>query len=267
MGTLYYVEGGIGVGKSTYVREISKRLNLRPIEEPVNSNPFLKPFYKDPKRHGSDMQMYLLHRRIGLQMLGACEALYSPDFSGAMLDRTIFGDRVFLEVLYADGLITDLQYHMYLTAVRSMQLMIYPPTVLIFLDAEPSIALKRIKERARGCEVTITIDYLEKLARGYHRLVQDAKNGRYPWSHAVKVLHKSWNHDTMTSEQWDAEASSLRRFQEEIDAAANPEWKKDPFPLVGTCQVSDSAGAASNGSGNGVGSSTRDATKSIRERI
>jgi len=231
MGTLIYVEGGIGVGKSTYCHEIGKRLNYRVIEEPVQSNPYLKLFYQDPKRYAYEMQIYLLHRRIGLQQLAAAEALYSPDYAVAMLDRTVFGDRVFEELHHEDGNISDIQHHAYLTSIRNMQLMLFPPTILIFLDAEPEISLKRINDRSRGCESGIAIDYLERLTQRYHRFIQDAKDGRYPWSHAVRVLHKSWNHDTMTDAQWDAEAASLKRFQEEVDATASDEWRQDPIDM------------------------------------
>lgn len=126
MGNLIYLEGGIGVGKSTYCKEIAQRLNYRVIEEPVKTNPYLEPFYQDPQRYAYEMQIYLLHRRIGLQQLAAAEALYSPDFSGSMLDRTVFGDRVFEELHHEDGNISDLQHHAYLTATRNMQLMIFP---------------------------------------------------------------------------------------------------------------------------------------------
>jgi len=251
MGSLIYVEGIIGVGKSTYCKEIAERMNYRVIEEPVKSNPYLARFYEDPKKYAYEMQIYLLHRRIGLQQLAAAESLYSPDFAGAMLDRSLFGDRVFEELHHEDGNISDIQHHAYLTAIRNMQLMIFPPTILIFLDAEPEVALNRIKERARGCEVGIGIDYLERLTQRYHRLIQDAKDGRYPWSHAVKILHKSWNHNTMTSSQWDAEAASLKRFQEEVDGNVSKEWQKDLFEMGINSQIPHSPSTVAHGPSNG----------------
>ena len=256
MGTLIYVEGGIGVGKSTYCAEIAARLNYRAIEEPVKSNPYLEKFYQDPKKYAYEMQIYLLHRRIGLQQLAAAEALYSPDFAGALLDRTVFGDRIFEELHHEDGNISDLQHHAYLTAVRNMQLMLYPPTILVFLDAEPSISFDRIVKRNRGCEAGISLEYLERLTRRYHKFIQSAKDGRYPWSHAVRVLHKSWNHDTMTSVQWDAEAASLRRFQEEVDATTSDEWKEDTIGM-GLCgEVPGGVSGVRSVPGNGAGSSS-----------
>ena len=37
------------------------------------------------------------------------------------------------------------------------------PNVLIHLEVSPEESLARIKSRARGCEVTITLDYLRHL--------------------------------------------------------------------------------------------------------
>lgn len=267
MGTLIYVEGIIGVGKSTYCKEIAQRLNYRVIEEPVKTNPYLELFYQNPKEYAYEMQIYLLHRRIGLQQLAAAEALYSPHYAGAMLDRSLFGDRVFEELHHEDGNISDLQHHAYLTAIRNMQLMIYPPTILVFLDAEPQICLDRIKARSRGCEVGISLDYLERLTQRYHRLIQDAKDGRYPWSHAVRVLHKSWNHDTMTQAQWDAESASLKRFQEEVDATASPEWRQDPISMGINHQVPNRVPSAGHSSGNGGGSAERDEEQGARGSV
>lgn len=227
MGRLIYVEGIIGAGKTKYTEEISKRLNYRVIREPVEDNPYLELFYSDPKRYAYEMQIYLLHRRIGLQLLAAAEAEFSPDFAGAVLDRSLFGDRVFEELHYEAGNITEVQHHAYLTAVRNMKLQIFPPTTLVFLDVEPVVAMERVKERARGCETGIEMDYLERLTERYHKLIQAAQSGRYPWGHAVQVLVVPWNHSTRTEKEWDASAASLKRFQEEADGRADPEWRRE----------------------------------------
>jgi deoxyadenosine/deoxycytidine kinase len=231
MGILVYIEGGPGVGKTTYCREVGKRLNYRVIEEPVDSNPYLDLFYADPARYAYEMQIYLAHRRIGLQQLGAAEALFSTDFLGAMLDRTLFGDRIFEEEQYAEGNISDLQHHAYLTAVRNMQLLLYPPTILVFLDASPEVAMERIKKRNRGCETGIKLRYLERLTHRYHQFIDDAENGRYPWSHSITVMRRPWNRDTLTEEAWDKEATLLSLFREKMDSEVSEEWRKDIYEV------------------------------------
>jgi deoxyadenosine/deoxycytidine kinase len=234
-GELVYVEGIIGAGKSTYCREVGRRLNYRVIEEPVGDNPYLKLFYSDPKRYAYEMQIYLLHRRIGLQQLAAAEALYSTEYNGSMIDRSLFGDRVFEELHHQDGNISDLQHHAYLVAVRNMQLMIYPPTTLVYLDVEPDVALERIRERDRSCETSISLDYLSRLADGYHRLIESAKSGRFPWSHAVQVFIVQYNAPIVSSTTWNATACGLRRFQATQREMMSSEWQdKKDIPVVNT---------------------------------
>jgi deoxyadenosine/deoxycytidine kinase len=215
MGKLVYVEGIIGAGKSKYAEEVGTRLEYRVMKEPVGDNPYLGPFYADQKAYAYKFQIYMLHRRIGLQQLAAAEALWGDKYRGAILDRSLFGDRCFAEMHHEAGNIDDLDMHAYETAVKSMQLMIFPPTTLVFLDADPSTALERIKTRNRGVEAKIEIDYLKKLRDKYHKLVNSAKDGRFPWSHAVKVLHIPWDASTTTDREWNAVASSLEAFQED----------------------------------------------------
>jgi deoxyadenosine/deoxycytidine kinase len=104
---LIWVEGIIGVGKSTFSYELAKRLKLRLIEEPVETNPYLEPFYKDPKRYAFGMQVYLLHQRYAMQQLASYEATGVGGYAGAILDRSLSGDRVFAKLHRAhlrDGL-------------------------------------------------------------------------------------------------------------------------------------------------------------------
>ena len=214
MGALVYVEGIIGAGKSVYAHEVGKRLEYRVLKEPVEDNPYLAPFYKDQAEFAYKFQIYMLHRRIGLQQLAAAEALWSSEFKGAILDRSLFGDRCFAEMHHDCGNISDLDMHAYNTAIRTMKLMIFPPTTLVFLDVDPRTALERINKRNRDVESGIPLDYLKKLRAKYHKLVNNAKSGNYPWSHAVQVLHVPWDASTTVDREWDAVASSLEAFQD-----------------------------------------------------
>ena len=110
---LIWVEGLIGCGKSTFSKEISTRLNLRLIEEPVETNPYLEKFYQNPKEYAFGMQMFLLHKRYIMQRLAADEATGVGGYSGAILDRSISGDRVFAKLHNESGNINDLDWKTY----------------------------------------------------------------------------------------------------------------------------------------------------------
>ena len=213
MGRLVYVESIIGGGKSRWCREIGPRLNYRVFKEPVDKE-HLDRFYTDPKRWAWNLQVHLLHRRIGVQMLAACEALYSDVYEGALVDRCVMGDACFLEMHHEAGNISDLDYETYQAALTGMKLMLFPPTTLVFLDVRPETALERIRERAkvedRPYESGITIEYLQDLSRHYKNLVRSAKDGKWPWGHSVDVRHVQWDPRTVQPHEWDCVASSLK---------------------------------------------------------
>ena len=84
-----------------------------------------------------------------MQLLGAAEALYSPDFDGAMIDRSMFGDVPFAEMHNDCGNIENLDMDTYRMLQMSMQMMIFPPTLLIYIDVRPETAMERIRKRQK----------------------------------------------------------------------------------------------------------------------
>lgn len=206
---LIWVEGIIGAGKSTFSREIGKRLGLRVIEEPVETNPYLEPFYKDPKSCAFGMQMFLLHKRYAMQQLASYESTGVGGYNGAILDRSLSGDRVFAKLHMESGNISSLDWKTYEISYNYMARNLLPPTLLIFLDIQPETAFERMKKRNRGAESGVPLEYLEKLRDGYVDLLQEAENGLMPWSHAIRVARLVWEPDTLTTEQWDRTAKTV----------------------------------------------------------
>lgn len=211
---LLWVEGTIGSGKSTFSREIAKRLGLRLIEEPVGDgegqeNPYLAKFYQDPKKYAFGMQMFLLHKRYAMQQLASFEATGVGGFNGAILDRSLSGDRVFAKIHRDDGNIDPLDFETYEMAYEIMARTLLPPTLLIFLDVQPETAYERMRKRDRKAESGVPLDYLVKLRDGYQGLLQEAKRGLLPWSHAVDVCRIPWDPDTVTPKDWDAVAQTV----------------------------------------------------------
>jgi deoxyadenosine/deoxycytidine kinase len=208
-GNLIWVEGIIASGKSTFAKEISKRLDLRLIEEPVGhgegiDNPYLEKFYKDPAKYAFSMQIFLLHQRYAMQQLAAYEATGVGGYKGAILDRSLSGDRVFAKMLMQDGLIDPLDFQTYESAYSIMCRSLLPPTLLIFLDVQPQTAYDRMKVRNRGAEAGVPLDYLIKLRKGYQDLLREAEQCLLPWAHAIRIVRIPWDFDTHTKEEWDA---------------------------------------------------------------
>ena len=176
-GPIIWNEGIIGAGKTTATEKMAEALNLRPIYEPVDSNPYLAKFYKDPKRYAFPMQIELLHRRYAMQKIAAYEATTNGGYDGAILDRGLPGDRVFARLHRLAGNIGELEWNTYERAYDTMTCSLIPPSIMVFLDTEPEVALRRIKKRARDAEVSIDLDYLTRLRDGYYDLMVEIDSG------------------------------------------------------------------------------------------
>lgn len=208
MKPLLWIEGIIGCGKTTFSREVGKRLNFQVIEEPVDDNPYLEPFYKDPKTHATMMQIYLLHRRYALQKAAALVSLGVGQFDGAILDRSLSGDRVFAKLHREAGNISELDWQTYEMCYQVMCHTLLPPTRLIFLDVQPETAFERMKNRNREAESKVPLEYLQQLREGYKSLLGEAERGLMPWGHAVKVTTLIWD-PVNDNPNWDAISSTV----------------------------------------------------------
>lgn len=57
------VEGNIGAGKTTLIRELSEKLGFRVFLEPTAKNPYLAKFYADPKKYALKLQLWIFRQR------------------------------------------------------------------------------------------------------------------------------------------------------------------------------------------------------------
>ena len=174
------ISGIIGVGKSTLTEQLGTALGWNTAQEPVDSNPYLNKFYEDIPRYSFQMQVFLLNHRFKQhqQMVWSNHSLVQ--------DRTIYEDVIFAKMLQEDGLMDELDFQTYVDLFRNMTNFLHRPDVIIYLDVEPAVALQRVRERSRGCESSITIEYLTKLRAGYEEWLDDV-GGRIP------VLRIDWN--------------------------------------------------------------------------
>lgn len=206
---LIVVEGNIGGGKSTAAKELAKRLNLRLMPEPVDDE-LLALYYGDPARWAFSFQIEMLHRRWASQMAAAAETIATSEYAGSVLDRSLMGDLVFAKMLMESGKLHSKEWEIYTSALKNMMLVLFPPTVLVYLSTRPETCFERMKKRNRVQEQNVSLEYLREVHAGYQRLLEGAKSGSYPWSHAMTTLVVPWDVEVVRDEEWDRFAATVR---------------------------------------------------------
>lgn len=174
------ISGIIGAGKTTLAEALSEELNLPVYYEPVVNNTYLQDFYQDQKRYGFHLQVYLLNNRFRQQQ----QIIWSGN--GGISDRSIYEDGIFAKMLYKSGNMDERDYKTYTSLFNNMSSFMKRPNLIVHLDVKPEESLRRIKERSRGVETGITIEYLTALYEGYEEFLQDI-------SRHIPVIKVNWN--------------------------------------------------------------------------
>jgi deoxyadenosine/deoxycytidine kinase len=156
------VAGNIGVGKSTLVSMLCKRLEWEPFFEPVAENPYLADFYQDMRSWAFHSQIFFLTHR-----LRAHRQLVDHPTS-VIQDRSVYEDaEVFANNLYRQGLIGERDYQTYRELYQVLTEFLPPPDLVVYLRASVPTLVNRITHRGRDYEQRINPDYLSQLNELY----------------------------------------------------------------------------------------------------
>lgn len=189
---LITVEGLIGIGKTTLANNIAKELGIKVVEEPVQANPYLDAFYKDPKRWALEMQFWLLSTRFRMHR-DVIQHIWDSQ-EACVMDRSIYGDQMFAKQHWLDGNIDNIGYNSYMDHREVVNNQLLVPHVTIFLEADPEICLKRIVSRGRSFEQAIPLSYLKGLQERHFELAYEMKQ------RGTRVVHIKWDEFKTTNE-------------------------------------------------------------------
>jgi len=152
------IAGNIGVGKTTFTKLLSEKMNLIPYYESVDDNPYLSDFYGDMERWSFNLQIYFLQHRFRHHI----ELMNSE--VGVIQDRTIYEDvSIFAYNLYKMKTMSKRDWETYKTLFDNMTQFLKKPDLIIYLKASTDTLINRIKNRNRGYEKDISEDYLHRL--------------------------------------------------------------------------------------------------------
>ena len=171
MSIIFSVEGNIGSGKSTLIKQLKKYMKtvsgipIVYLEEPVdiweqikdeNGDNIIVKYYQDQKKYAFQFQMMAYITRI-TQLRKAIEKNKNCII---VTERSILTDRnVFAKMLHENNVLDEISHQIYLKWFDelSRNLEIHS---LIYIKTKPETSLKRILKRNRPGE-TIDLDYLQ----------------------------------------------------------------------------------------------------------
>ena len=161
---ILYIEGVVGCGKSTLSEKIGKALDIPVFYELQNQTTMnlLEEFYKDKKRWAFALQIHFLNERFRM-----VKEIHKNGIG--ILDRSIFGDNIFAEMLNEDGYMTNDEYDTYKSLLNNMSQHIDDPNLLLYIDCDLETAMKRIQIRGREMEQSVDDIYWQRLNDKYQK--------------------------------------------------------------------------------------------------
>ncbi|HAP01833.1 MAG TPA: deoxynucleoside kinase [Bacteroidetes bacterium] len=166
------IAGNIGAGKSTLTKLLSDYFKWEPQFEDVENNPYLMDFYDDMPRWSFNLQVFFLNSRFS-QIIGIQRGDHV-----VIQDRTIYEDaQIFAPNLHAMGLMNRRDFENYTNLFQTINQLINPPDLLIYLRGSISTLVSQIEKRGREYEDNLRLDYLRRLNEHYEAWISQYKAG------------------------------------------------------------------------------------------
>ena len=167
------IAGNIGAGKTTLTGLLAKHFNWEAHYEDVENNPYLYDFYENMPRWSFNLQIYFLNTRFG-QIINILKGEKT-----VIQDRTIYEDaQIFAPNLHAMGLMTKRDFENYSALFKTINSLIKPPDLIIYLRGSIGALVSNIQRRGREYEDNLRLDYLRRLNEYYENWSANYKDGK-----------------------------------------------------------------------------------------
>ena len=198
----FFVEGSIAAGKTTLLERIAERLRalglpgtLVVVKEPiaawrnVGGHNVLDRFYAEPSRWALAFQTHAMATRVAAirSAIAAAIAARKPGESAepiiVLCERSVYTDRhVFVELLHADGTLSDMERALYEQAYDYYVPHAYPGKHggVIYLRSDPDACVERMRRRDRTEEAAVALAYLVRLHEAHERALT-SPDGPVAW--------------------------------------------------------------------------------------
>ncbi len=154
------LEGPIGVGKTSLAALLANEFSARTLFENAEENPFLKEFYRDRRKNGFKTQLFFLLSRYQQQL----DLAQSDLFNRITVSDYIFAkDRIFAHIN-----LDEHEIALYDQLYRILNPEVPNPDLVIYLQADLDVILRRIRRRGYSYERGIDPDYLARVISAYN---------------------------------------------------------------------------------------------------
>ena len=167
------IAGNIGSGKTTLTSLLSKNFGWDAHYEDIENNPYLNDFYQDMPRWSFNLQVYFMNTRFKkiVEIKNGVRQIIQ--------DRTIYEDAyIFAPNLHAMGLMSTRDFENYMTLFKTINSLIDPPDLLIYLRSSIANLVSQIEKRGREYEQNLRLDYLKRLNERYEAWITTFQDGK-----------------------------------------------------------------------------------------
>lgn len=147
-------------GKSTVVNLLSERLGFEIMPEEFRDPLDLLSRFHHDRKWAFPMQLNFLVTRFA-------QYLCASEKDNYILDRSVFGDKVYAMLYYRNGYFRDSQLGCYLTLYDSLLRYVQKPRLFVLVRCEFNEIIRRIHERGRQDEIDAGVEYWRSLYDAY----------------------------------------------------------------------------------------------------
>jgi deoxyadenosine/deoxycytidine kinase len=168
---LVVLAGNIAAGKSTAARLVAEAFGWQFVPEPADEDVILRLFYEDMRAWTFTLNMHLLGVRA--EQL----AVAKDRTRGVVIDRSIFEDRLFVELALELGNTSRTNAVVFDRLFRTFERLLPPPDLLVYLRSSTTSLLQRARFRGRPFENDLSLEYLDALQSKYERWIAEYRHG------------------------------------------------------------------------------------------
>jgi deoxyadenosine/deoxycytidine kinase len=164
------IDGNIASGKSTILKKL-ENAGFKVITEGADDDnrwrKYLELFYQEPKRWCFVLQLSILEDMITeIEKCDSEDVIFIERSSLASID-------IFVKNSLNNGHLSDLEFSL---LHKFYERFSWKPDKIILLEISPTVAMSRIKVRARPAEKDIPIEYLKQLDEKYQEFAKKHSN-------------------------------------------------------------------------------------------